>query len=502
MIDGGIFIDRDPTSGLGTDAVDAVARLDRFGVDHALASAFKAVYFDEREGNDLAAQACAASDGRLSPLAVLNMVGYDTHTDRLAEIAAGPFVAVALFPAFQNWSWSDYTTEVFARDCAALKLPIQAGVWNRQDLAAVARHIAPSGGDILIRWMRGSGYNNLSDMIAVAKDHANVVFDISTITQSGGIEYLADRIGADRLYCASGAPLTAEGAPYFMLEGARLSQPDRDLIGRGTLSRVLGIEPPAHNGSKSPIWETLRDTPKIDTHWHTSGWNIIEPRIAFQEISEDFDAFNYRIAISNSIRALNHDIVDGNAETLALLDTEPRARGLVVINPLEIETSIAEIAKYRPDPRFVGVKTIQDFYDKDLDDPGYLAIFDALDDKPDWPIMAHLPGMDRLAKKRPHLSFIAAHATWRYWDFADLDNVWFDIATSTADRRLANIRDLVETVGEDRVIFSCDGQLMNPAWTLGKLASAELSDTAMRKILQENALNAFPRLRETVGRIA
>ncbi len=145
----------------------------------------------------------------------------------------------------------------------------------------------------------------------------------------------------------------------------------------------------------------------------------------------------------------------------------------------------------------MGVKTIQDFYGKDLDDPGYLEILDALDDKPDWPIMAHLPGMDRLARARPHLNFIAAHATWRYWDFADLENVWFDIATSTADHHDANIRAMVETVGEDRVIFSCDGQLMNPAWTLGKLASAGLPDTAMRKILQENAFKAFPRLRET-----
>jgi hypothetical protein len=497
MIDGGIFIDRDPTSGRGGEAADAIARLDRFGIDHALAASFKAVYFDEREGNSLTADICTGSGGRLSPLAVVNLIGYDLHADRLREIAEGPFVAAALFPAPQNWSWADYVTEVFARECAALNFPIQAGVWGRQDLAAVARHVAPAGGDVLIRWMGRSGYNNIADMIAVAHDHQNIVFDISTVTQSGGIEHLAERIGADRLYCASSAPLAAEGAPYFMLEGARLSEADRMAIRRGTLSRVLKIDPPTHPAPAPSAWEALRDTPKVDTHWHTSGWNIIEPRISFAQISEDFDALGYRIAISNSIRALNHEIVEGNAETRAFLDAEPRARGLVVINPLEIATSISELAKYRGDPRFVGVKTIQDFYGKDLDDPGYLEILDALDDKPDWPIMAHLPGMDRLARARPHLNFIAAHATWRYWDFADLENVWFDIATSTADHHDANIRAMVETVGEDRVIFSCDGQLMNPAWTLGKLASAGLPDTAMRKILQENAFKAFPRLRET-----
>jgi hypothetical protein len=328
-------------------------------------------------------------------------------------------------------------------------------------------------------------------------DHPNVCFDISTITQSGGIERLVERLGADRLFLASGMPLVAEGASYFMLEGARIPDSDRRMIQGGTLARALGIEADPASAPDTHLWQTFRDIPKIDTHWHTSGWNIIEPRTSFEAIAQDFDVFNYQVAISSSIRALNHDIVTGNAETKDFVDNDPRARGLIVINPLEIETSIGEIEKYRNNPRFVGIKTIQDFYGKDLDDPAYLEIFAHLDDMPGWPIMAHLPGMDRLARLKPHINFVAAHATWRYWDFVELKNVWFDIATSTADRQDADIKGLLAGVGEDRIIFSCDGQLMNPAWTLGKLASADLPETALQKIFQVNARDAFPRLRDT-----
>jgi len=499
MIDGGVFIDRDPTTGIGSGVEDVLARMDRFGVERALATSFMSLYFDAREGNSFTASVCAESDGRLLSVACVNLLGYDAGEQYLQDLKDEGFVATALFPEPQYWSLSDYVAQKFAVQAAEVGMPLQVGLWTRRDLADVARHIAPAGGPVLVRWMRGGGYNTLPDTIAIAQDLPNVIFDVSTVTQSGGIEHLVERVGAERLYLASNAPLAAEGASYFLLEAARIGDAQRERIRAGTLAEALGIEPlEAGAAPTSTLWEDMRSAPKIDTHWHTSGWNIIEPRTSFEAIGEDFDAFNYSIAISNSIRALNHEIVAGNAETRTFLDAEPRARGLVVINPLEIETSISEIAKYRDDPRFVGLKTIQDFYGKDLDEPGYLEIFDALDDMPDWPIMAHLPGMDRLARARPHLSFISAHATWRYWDFADLDNVWFDIATSTSDRHDAHIRAMVEMVGEDRVIFSCDGQLMSPAWTLGKLASAELSETAMRKILQENAFNAFPRLRETV----
>jgi hypothetical protein len=167
---------------------------------------------------------------------------------------------------------------------------------------------------------------------------------------------------------------------------------------------------------------------------------------------------------------------------------------LIVVNPRQAERSLAEIAKYSPDRRFVGLKTIQDFYGLRLDDPLYRPFVEAARELGDMPVMAHLPGMAEAARRAPDVGFIAAHSTWRHRELADLPNVWFDIATSTAVEAESDIADLVAAVGPERVLFSSDAPLMDPAWTLGKLALLDLPAEALEAIFRRTALTAFPRL--------
>ena len=56
------------------------------------------------------------------------------------------------------------------------------------------------------------------------------------------------------------------------------------------------------------------------------------------------------------------------------------------------------------------------------------------------------------------------------------------------------IADLLDAVGATRVLFSTDAPLMDPAWTLGKLALLDLAPAALDAILRANAPRAFPRL--------
>lgn len=494
MIDGGVFIDKDPTNGLGETAENIIKRMDQLGIQRALATSFKGIYFDDKEGNLLTEKVCAQSKGRLLPLATINMLGYDIGENIVSQIASGPFYGISLFPDLQGWQWSDYAVEALVRNCTDVQLPIQACVWDRKNLAEVGRYLAPTGAKILLRWMAGSGYRLLPEIMAIGQDFPNVIFDISTITQTGGIKLLVERLGAERFYLASGMPLIAEAAPYFLLEAAELSEDDHAMVRSGTLAKTLGLKEIDQEHPNIDSWNRMRAMPKVDTHWHTSGWNIIEPCTSLESIKHTFNSYNYNIAITSSIRALNHDIVAGNAETKDFTRIEPRARGMVVINPLDVKTSIAEFEKYKDDPAFVGIKTIQDFYKRDLDDPDYMEIFSNLQNTPEWTIMAHLPGMDRAAIQLPHLQFVAAHSTWRHRHFANIKNVWFDIATSSANRLDANLEDLLAAVGEDRILFSSDGQLITPAWPLGKLASANIPDTVLEKIFQVNAFAAFPRL--------
>ncbi len=278
----------------------------------------------------------------------------------------------------------------------------------------------------------------------------------------------------------------------FLAWAARLPEADRQAVLTGNLRRLFGLPP--GRVAPPPAWAPLLARPKIDTHWHTSGWNLIEPRLSPADLSAEFDAFGYRLVVSNSIRALNDDILAGNAETAALCAGDARVRGLVVVDPRRPAETLAELERWWPDRRFVGAKTIQDFYGLTLDDAAYAPILDWLARHPEWPLMAHLPGMAAAARAHPGLRFVAAHSTWRWRDLAPLPNVHFDIATSTALRAETDIAALIAGVGAERVVFSCDGQLMSPAWTLGKLASLDLDEATLETVLNRAALLAFPRL--------
>jgi predicted TIM-barrel fold metal-dependent hydrolase len=491
ILDGGIFIGRDPTQEIGGG--DPLAALAPLGIGAALAASFKAAYFDVAEGNAELIAACRASGGRLVPVAILNPVAYDLDGDMLERLAAEGVKVIGLFPKFQfdAWGWDNHVVRAIARKAAALGLAVQAGLMTAAELGRCAPTIAGEGARLLVRWMKGSGYNATADMVAVGRDFGSVLFDVSTTTQSGGIAFLAERLGAERLFIASGWPLTLPSPAHLVLRAERLSEADRALIQGGTLCRALGLDLPVAACTDLP--QDLWVRPKIDTHWHTSGWNIVEPRIGVEAMRADMDALNYRFAVTSSIRALNYDLPAGNAETAAFCGADPRVRGYVVINPRRLDESLAEIERWRDDPRFVGLKTIQDFYGLDLDAPEYEPLL-ARAAELDWPLMCHLGGLARTAARHPEITFIAAHGTWRLREIAPYANIYCDIATSTALRQQVDLVEAVRLLGEDRVLFSCDGQLMHPAWTLGKLLDSGFSEAVLDKIFVANALRALPRL--------
>ena len=497
MIDGGIFLGKDPTTEFGYDIPGTLDAIAAFGVTRALAADFSAVYYQSEFGNARTLAHCAAAPDRLIPLAVACLAGWQVSRAELDAWHTAGFKAIGLFPHMQMWRWSDYGVRKFAEKAAEAALPVQAGLMDVTDLGHLARAAGPTGARVLVRWMQGRGYNNLPEIAAVAEDFPEFLFDVGSVSQTGGIRWLCDRIGSHRLYCASNSPVCLEGAAYFSLYTADITDGDRANIEGNTIAKALGLPAPVRRTSEHPFWKAHRAAPKIDTHWHTGAWNIIEPRIAHDAIRAELDRYGIEKMVTSSILALNHDLAEGNADTARLVAADPRVFGLIVVNPWRPEQSLAEIERLAANPRFVAIKTIQDFYQADgplrIDHPAYRPILDAAR-RHRLPVMCHLPGLEEVADAYPEVNLIAAHSTWRYRALAKRPNVYFDIATSSSLRRTCDMRDLVAHAGTDRVIFSSDSQLMNPAWTLGKMASAGLDAAWLDGIFRRNALRAFPRL--------
>lgn len=491
-MDGGSFFGTDHASGRRMPADELKRRLRRCGATRALVASISGLQYEAGAGNAQTLRLCAG-DPFFLPMAVAAPMAY---LGNLGPLRAQGFRAVGAFPHWpgHGGDLDDLALRHIAEAAAAQGLPLFLGLSQRTDFAKVARNLVPTGATLALRWMRGSGYGALAEAMAVASDCSNVLLDAGMAPQTGGIELLVRTLGADRLFVAGNAPYAYEACPYFLVQSARITEAERQMILDGTLARLLDL--PAETHGVPADFADLLAAPKIDTLYNIGSFDTVEPEADDVSVAESIGRFNTEIAILSSMRAIFDDMQAGNAETVAFLDRYPNARGLIAVNPMDTEASLAEIDRHAGDPRIIGVKTIQDdAHGLGLDDARYAPILERIGHMPGWTVMAHPTGVGAAARKHPRITFVSEHGTWRHKENADIPNMMFDICTSTPLVAQTDIPDLIGRVGIDRVLYASDAPLMSPAFTLGKLASLELEPGHLRAILRDNALKAFPRLR-------
>lgn len=500
MIDGGIFIGRNPSTGAELTMAQLETHLSRHGVSGACVTAYRALCEDTVAGNDELLELCR-NDSRLYPVAALDPSAIDTaklarYLDRLR---ANGFVSVGLFgaPSYNGVDFASPIVERTCREASERGFITHLGLCESADLARILPWLGQLRSPVMIRWMRGRSYRAMPLILETVERCPGALFDVGALTTIGAIRVLADRAGASRLFMASNAPESEPLCASFLVQASGLTTSQRHEVFIGTLARTLAVSAdPAIDpgGPADALYEELRTAKKWDTHWHLEGWNLIEPCKSDEELIDQMQRCGIERAIFSSIRALNGGLVEGNAHAFEMAARTPGAYALVVVDPLRADLSISQIRRYAAHPKCVGIKTIQDLYGARLSDRRYEPILDeaaALE----LTIMAHLPGMSDCAAKRPRTRFVAAHVTHGRIRDEDLpENVYCDIATSQNDRMDTDLAGLIDRVGEDRVLFASDAQLMHPAWTLGKLAGARLTSSQLHKILRLNAQKAFPRL--------
>jgi predicted TIM-barrel fold metal-dependent hydrolase len=535
LIDGGCFAGHDPETGFDYPIERVVSDFDRFGVSQGLVGSYRCLYQDVREGNREAARWAARFPGRVAPLAILHPAYYGASPDELLGWLRNElgFGVVALFnaPAYYPVEWGSPAVRRVGEAAAGFGLALQAGIRTEAELAAVARAWGDLPVPVMIRWMGGHRYKVLASELAVARRCRTMVFDVGTMSSIGMIEHAVATVGADRLFLASNSPHHLPACPHAMVYEATLTDEERAMISGGTLRNALrrapagptdpsaltpdlsggaGCHPPGGVLQGAPglpggphvpasvydtsAWRELCAHPKVDVHWHPDSWNLGEPALGESDQIATFERYGYERVVGSAIRALNDDLDAGHAALAAWCERDERRFGYIVVNPRQGGRSLKQIARYADHPRFVGLKTIQDLYGMGLDDPLYEPLLQQAAAR-QLPVLAHLPGMERTARRHPEVRFIAAHATWgRAQALLALPNVSFDFATGHALRDESQLGRFIEAAGAARVLFGSDGPLVSPAWSLGKLLDAQVGAAALRLILRDNAYRLFPKL--------
>ncbi len=134
----------------------------------------------------------------------------------------------------------------------------------------------------------------------------------------------------------------------------------------------------------------------VDVHSHYGQWVSSSGADSPESFSEALDRFAIDRTICSSARAVQYDIITGNSEVAALIETDSRIYGAITVNPNHRDASIREIEKYSEDKRFVAVKLHPDYCGVSADAGEALAVIKTAVKKR-LPVLVHTWGEAEVA---------------------------------------------------------------------------------------------------------
>lgn len=238
----------------------------------------------------------------------------------------------------------------------------------------------------------------------------------------------------------------------------------------------------------------------VDIHGHYGNipWTPCR-RSDIKGLGGILDEFNIRRCIVSSIEAIVYDIRNGNKEVVEAIRLESRLKGYVTVNANYVMESKELIEEYVTEHGFVGVKVHPECSHQPIDSPATLEIL-GVASKLRIPVLVHTYGSGGVADPiralnivdlYPGLTIILGHMGGDNWRggieaAAKCDGIYVDPCSCTqphADK----IKESVDSLGAERVLFGTDMPLLSPCWALGMVESAEITPRQREMILADNA---------------
>jgi len=238
----------------------------------------------------------------------------------------------------------------------------------------------------------------------------------------------------------------------------------------------------------------------LDLHAHLGSFPLPGVTGRADDLLRLMDRLDTETTCASSAEAIFYDMHAGNAALARDLRRHHRLRGYVFGNPNHVPASVEEITRWLQEPGFVGVKLYSGGYvGKPLDCEEHQRILSAVAGRFPWALVLfhcgendprNFPGLVRLASEFPELTFLAGHMGSKLWRDAlpvlsQAPNIVAEISAPVPAR--CRIEDAVRWMGAERVVFGSDFPLIHPAYMLGCVRDADVSEEAKRLILEGNA---------------
>ncbi|MFF0789016.1 amidohydrolase family protein [Streptomyces spiralis] len=239
LTDANAMLGRLPTTDVGGGSTaDLTKTMDRMGIRQAVVTHTAAWRHDPPTGNRLLLRE-AADQPRLLPCWVVlpDTCGETGPPERfLAEAERGGVVAVRAYPADHGYHLGGRSAAPLLAALAAARLPLFVDA--EQLTWTEVEQIATVHADLPIVVCR-TGYRALRELAGVLARTGNVHVDLSGLSSHLGVDWLAERFGAERLIFGTGLPVRDPADAVTGLLWSELDDVQAAAVGGGNLRRLL-----------------------------------------------------------------------------------------------------------------------------------------------------------------------------------------------------------------------------------------------------------------------
>lgn len=208
--------------------------MDRLGIEAACVTHTLSLYADPAAGNEALS---ALDDPRLIPVpVVVPGVPGAAVPATLDEVLDWDVRLVRLCPERHRFELTGPVALRWLAAMAARDLPVAVDL--EETSPAALRTLAAEIPDLRVLLLN-PGYRRLRAVAELMATVPNLWLEIGTVNTQRGVEWLAERYGADRLVFGTGAPVLDDCGPRFLLDHLELGAAEVELIASGALRRLM-----------------------------------------------------------------------------------------------------------------------------------------------------------------------------------------------------------------------------------------------------------------------
>ena len=241
----------------------------------------------------------------------------------------------------------------------------------------------------------------------------------------------------------------------------------------------------------------------IDIHIYLGKWHAPLEDINARQTLAVMDANSIEYGIAMGSEAIAYDFIEANAWVASQVETEGKGRlfAHVQVNGHYVEESLAELDKHLTKPSFLGVKIHPSYSQIAITHPNFEPILSRIQ-QIGKPVLLHTSStavtlcrnIVPIARRYPNLPIIMGHMGRNDWAgsieaAAQADNLYLDPCCSFPER--CKIEQAVKKVGAQRVVYGSAMMENHPAFTIGMITDADISQQERELIFWGNAKRLF-----------